>query len=127
MTTETINNANTTSAAAALDLTVSPVPGQLGWFVLDRQGKILRKSQISNGQAMVDKDAHLLFQMLQESALLLKSSSSSSSSSSQETTNDNDDDNNDKFRRLTVSVPGASRYVVTLDDSHVYIVQIKNA
>jgi hypothetical protein len=94
---------------AILDLEASPIPGQTGWAVLDLQGAVVRC------QSLQDQDCKLLFQMLQESATVLSNK------------NDDDDTNNnneDGLRRLTVTF-AESRFVVTRDESHVYLVLVQ--
>ena len=94
-----------TAAAVAtkegiLDLDASPVPGQIGWAVLNQSGEILRKSS-----EFVEEDAPVLFQMLQESTSVI--------------------DPSEGFQRLTVAFPGTCRFLVTLDEAHVYLVQTR--
>jgi hypothetical protein len=78
------------------DLDASPIPGQQGWAVLDLKGQIVR----SNG--FQEQDAGILFQMLQESTSLCQ----------------------DGLRRLMVNF-SETRYLVTRDESHVYLVQTR--
>jgi len=84
------------NAIPAIDLDTSPVQGQLASAVLDLQGNMIR------GQ-LAPQDASTLFQMLVETGNL---------------------QSQDKFRRLTVTFPSI-RYVMTRDESHVYIVQTR--
>jgi hypothetical protein len=89
--------ASTVSSSSWLDLEVSPIQGQTAWSVLDLQGNILKPS----GE-IPQKDTTLLFQMLLESTKLV----------------------DDGFRRLTVSM-ATSRYLVSRDAKHVYLVQTR--
>lgn len=90
-----------------LDLDTSPIPGQIGWAVLDTKGVLLQKSN-----ELVEKDIQLLFQMLQESAVVSTKSSAEASTV-------------DAFKRLTVTFPGGTRFLVTRDEGHVYVVQTR--
>jgi len=83
------------AASTALDLEASPVQGQLASAVLDLQGNLVRGSLPT---------APILFEMLAEAGSLLTTKSS--------------------FRRLTVSFSD-TRYVVSRDEHHVYMVQTK--
>ena len=80
----------------ALDLENSPVPGQLAAAVLDLQGTYLR------GQALSEHDAAILFEMFSQSSKV-----------------------SSDVQRLCVSFSG-HRYVVTRDETHVFIVQARN-
>jgi hypothetical protein len=80
---------------AMLDLEASPVPGQTAFAVLDLFGSM------KSGQ-MVSEDASILFQILVEAGSL----------------------NLKKFRRVAVSFP-STRYVVSRDENHIYIVQTR--
>lgn len=80
----------------SLDLDASPVQGQLASAVLDLQGNIVR------GQ-LAPPEASTLYQMLLEAGNLPL----------------------EAFRRLTVTFPSV-RYVVTRDETHVYIVQTRS-
>mmetsp|Transcript_124048 Transcript_124048/g.185397 ORF Transcript_124048/g.185397 Transcript_124048/m.185397 type:complete len:100 (+) Transcript_124048:233-532(+) len=93
---------------AILDLEASPIPGQTGWAVLDLQGTVVRC------QSLQDQDCKLLFQMLQESATILTASPA----------NNKEAEDIDGLRRLTVTF-AQSRFVVTRDESHVYLVQTR--
>jgi hypothetical protein len=86
------------SAPILLDLDASPISGQTGWAVLDFQGQVLKSN------SFLDQDARLLFQMLQETAK-----------------------QQEEWFRLTVTFPGAARFLVTRDDTHVYMVQTRVA
>ena len=83
------------TAAPSLDLDASPVQGQLASAVLDLRGNILR------GQ-LAPSDANLLFQMLVEAGNLQL----------------------ERFRRLTVTFSSV-RYIVSRDETHVFIVQTR--
>ena len=85
----------TKGPASALDLEVSPVQGQIASAVLDLKGNRI-KGQLSSG------DTTLLFQILVEAGSL----------------------NLEKFRRLTITYSSV-RYVVSRDESHVYIIQTR--
>lgn len=78
------------------DLESSPVPGQLGSAVLDLQGSLIRGQQVS------EDDARILFEMFSQSSKV-----------------------SSDVQRLCVSFSGY-RYVVTRDESHVYVVQARN-
>lgn len=82
------------SANPALDLDSSPIPGQLAHAVLDLEGRKLRGS-------IPEKDATILFQMLEEAADV------------------------PDVQRLTVTLVG-TRFVVSRDEAHVYIVQTQS-
>eukprot|EP00429_Kryptoperidinium_foliaceum_P009601 CAMPEP_0176002744 /NCGR_PEP_ID=MMETSP0120_2-20121206/807_1 /TAXON_ID=160619 /ORGANISM="Kryptoperidinium foliaceum, Strain CCMP 1326" /LENGTH=87 /DNA_ID=CAMNT_0017335347 /DNA_START=44 /DNA_END=307 /DNA_ORIENTATION=- len=86
------------SAPIMLDLDASPIPNQTGWAVLDLNGHELKSN------TMKHSDVQLLFQMLQESA-----------------------STTDSLERMTVTFPGSTRFVVTRDESHVYMVQTREA
>lgn len=86
-------------APISLDLDASPIAGQTGWAVLDLQGHILKHNSLSTN------DSQILFQMLQESAGVMNATK--------------------KLARLTVTFPGVSRFLVTRDDSHIYLVQTR--
>jgi len=88
------------SAPILLDLDASPISGQTGWAVLDLQGQVLKCN------SFLDQDARLLFQMLQETAKQQQQQ---------------------EWFRLTVTFPGATRFLVTRDDTHVYMVQTRVA
>jgi hypothetical protein len=92
---------------AILDLEASPIPGQTGWAVMDLQGTVIRC------QSFQDQDCKLLFQMLQESATIVAKAEKSG-----------DNDSDDGLRRLTVTF-AESRFVVTRDESHVYLVRTR--
>ena len=81
---------------AAYDLESSPVPGQLGTAVLDLQGGLLNSQEIS------EHDASILFEMFSESSKVTS-----------------------EVERLCVSLSGY-RYVVTRDETHIYIVRARN-
>jgi hypothetical protein len=83
------------SLPPSLDLEASPVQGQLASAVLDLRGNIVR------GQ-LAPADTSTLFQMLVEAGSLSL----------------------EGFRRLTVTFPSV-RYVVSRDETHVYIVQTR--
>ena len=87
----------TAAAAPVLDLEASPLQGQTASAVLDLQGNVVR-----GGDAL--PDAVLLFEMLSEVGTLSLTS----------------------FRRMTVSFP-TRRYIVSRDETHVYVVQTKVA
>jgi hypothetical protein len=78
-----------------LDLESSPVHGQIASAVLDLNGNVIK------GKLPGD-DAALLFQILVEAGSL----------------------NLERFRRLSVVYSGV-RFVVSRDETHVYIVQTK--
>jgi hypothetical protein len=80
---------------AILDLETSPVPGQTAYAVLDLYGSM------ETGQ-MDAEDTAILNQILVEAGTL----------------------NLEKFRRVTVTFP-STRYVVSRDENHVYIVQTR--
>jgi hypothetical protein len=82
-----------------LDLDASPIPGQMGWAALDLQGTIVRNNQLS------EQDAGVLFQMLQESTALCE---------------------NTGMRRLTVTF-AETKFLVSRDEAHVYLVQTRAA
>lgn len=82
----------------ALDLENSPVPGQLGTAVLDLQGNLVHGGR----EAVSEKDAGILFEMFSQSSKV-----------------------SSDVQRLCVSFSG-HRYVVTRDETHVYIVQTRN-
>jgi hypothetical protein len=86
-----------TSAATFLDLDVSPIQGQTAWTVLDLQGNLLKTS----GE-FPEQNVGILFQMLMESTNLVT----------------------EGFRRLTVSL-ASSRYLVSTDETHIYLVQTR--
>lgn len=81
-----------------LDLDASPISGQTGWAVMDLNGQLLKSN------SLLERDALLLFQMLQESATIQA---------------------NQALKRLTVTFPGAARFLVTRDESHIYMVQTR--
>lgn len=76
-----------------LDLEATPVQGQLACSVLDLDGNIV-------GGQMNQHDSSLLFQMLVESTNL---------------------EERVRFRRVTVTFTN-TRYVVSMDESHIYII-----
>jgi len=105
----------TTTAASAspppvLDLEASPVPGQVASAVLD----LSSRGEVVRGSLPNPNDARTLYQMLVEVGNLT-----------------NLDGGGGGFKRMTVTLPGSSssqsstRYVVSLDETHVYIVQTR--
>lgn len=85
-----------TSPPPAFDLETSPVPGQIASAVLDLQGSVVR-----SGNLLPAHDVQILFEMFSQSAQI-----------------------SSDMERLSVSLSGY-RYVVTRDDTHVYIVQTR--
>mmetsp|Transcript_18201 Transcript_18201/g.34536 ORF Transcript_18201/g.34536 Transcript_18201/m.34536 type:complete len:155 (-) Transcript_18201:421-885(-) len=83
------------ASVPAYDLESSPVPGQLATAVLDLQGTLIR------GQKLPEEDASILFEMFSQSSQI-----------------------SSEVQRLCVSFSGY-RYVVTRDETHVYIVQTR--
>lgn len=81
--------------APAFDLDSAPVPGQLATAVLDLQGTFIR------GQHLAEDDAGILFEMFSQSSQI-----------------------SPDVQRLCVSFTG-HRYIVTRDETHVYIVQTR--
>ena len=99
------NNDKNEPPAPLLDLEASPLQGLLASAVLDRQGDLVR------GGLTVPADASILFQMLSEVGSLPQQQQIHSS-----------------FRRLTVSFPSRNfRYILSRDETHVYIVQVKKS
>jgi hypothetical protein len=95
--------ATPTAAPILLDLDASPIAGQTGWAVLDLNGNVLKNNALSL------HDAQILFQMLQESTSVAV-----------------DVDNKGRLMtRLTVTFPGVARFLVTRDDTHIYLVQTR--
>lgn len=84
-----------------LDLDVSPIQGQTAFAVLDLQGRVVKTSG-----DFPEQDVRLLFQMLLESTNLVVEKQDGG------------------FRRLTVSL-ASSRYLVSLDESHIYLVHTR--
>ena len=89
------------SSAIMLDLDVSPIQGQTAFAVLDLQGRVVKTSG-----DFPEQDVRLLFQMLLESTNLVVETQDGG------------------FRRLTVSL-ASSRYLVSLDESHIYLVHTR--
>ena len=83
-----------------LDLDASPIAGQIGWAVLDIEGNMIKS------HALKESDISILFQMLQESAKI---------------------QGQEPLKRLTVTFPGVARFLVTRDESHIYMVQTNAA
>ena len=79
----------------AIDLETSPVPGQLATAALDLEGTLVR------GQKLPEEAAGILFEMFSQSSKI-----------------------SSEVQRLCVSFSGY-RYVVTRDETHVYIVQTR--
>lgn len=77
----------------AMDLEASPIQGQISSAVLDLAGETVKGK-------LADGDTALLFQILVEAGSM----------------------NLNTFRRLTVTL-SATKYVVSRDENHVYIVQ----
>jgi hypothetical protein len=92
-------------SSIVLDLDASPIAGQTGWAILDLQGSILKQSSSS----FQPNDVAILFQMF----TLLPHDTTS-------TTNTDDDE---AWERMTVTCSGSSRFIVTRDEAHVYMVQ----
>lgn len=88
--------ASSSATAPALDLESSPVSGQMASAVLDLEGNLLR------GQ-VPESEASILFEMFSQSAKV----------------------SND-IQRISVSFASGYRYVMTRDETHVYIVQARN-
>ena len=89
------------SSAIMLDLDVSPIQGQTAFAVLDLQGRVVKTSG-----NFPEQDVRLLFQMLLESTNLVVEKQDGG------------------FRRLTISL-ASSRYLVSLDESHIYLVHTR--
>ena len=85
-----------TTPPMMLDLDASPIAGQIGWAVMDLDGQMIKSNSVK------DKDISILFQMLQESAKI---------------------QGQQPLKRLTVTFPGVARFLVTRDESHIYMVQ----
>lgn len=83
------------SVTPSLDLDALPVPGQLASAVLDQKGTLL-KGKLS------PHDASILYQMLVTCGSLPL----------------------ERFRRLTVTF-STSRYVVSRDETHIYVVKTR--
>ena len=86
-----------------LDLDASPVQGQMGWAVMDLQGRVLRNVGLSQ------QDTSLLFQILQESTPLV---------------NNNKNDKDGGLQKLTISF-SETKFLITRDETHVYLVQTR--
>lgn len=89
---------NSLTMSVPYDFDASPIPGQQGWAVLDLKGQTVR----NNGLAL--EDAGVLFKMFQESASLMSEE--------------------EGFRRLMVNY-SETRFLVTRDENHVYLVQAR--
>ena len=83
-----------------LDLDASPIAGQIGWAVMDLNGQMIKSHSLN------ERDVSILFQMLQESTKI---------------------QDQEPLKRLTVTFPGVARFLVTRDESHVYMVQTNAA
>jgi len=83
--------------APSLDLAANPAANQVAYCVMDLQGRTVKTSKESG-------DWKILFTMLQESAKWVAQS---------------------PFKRLSVNF-AASRFLVSRDATHVYIVQTKS-
>jgi hypothetical protein len=102
-------------------LETKPIPGQIGYAVLDLNGSIVsipgRSSDNSNNctqqeaNIIPNHDIQILYQMLLECGSILSSSSSAASSSSSSAV---------LFRRFTVNLP-SMRYIVSMDSTFIYI------
>ena len=90
-----------------LDLDASPVQGQMGWAVMDLQGRVLRNVGLSQ------QDTSLLFQILQESTPLVNNNS-----------NNKNNDKKDGLQKLTISF-SETKFLITRDETHVYLVQTR--
>ena len=88
-----------------LDLDASPVQGQMGWAVMDLQGRVLRNVGLSQ------QDTSLLFQILQESTPLVNN-------------NNKNNDKKDGLQKLTISF-SETKFLITRDETHVYLVQTR--
>ncbi len=95
-----MSSATMSSASIMLDFDASPISGQAGWAVMDVNGQLLKSN------TLLERDARILFQMLQESTKA---------------------QDNQALKRLTVTFPGAARFLVTRDEKHIYIVQTRVA
>lgn len=82
----------------ALDLEENPVPGQIASAILDLEGNLVKGT-------LSAREASLLFQMLVEAGSLQLSD----------------------FKRLTVTVSPTIRYVVSRDETHVFVVQTRSS
>ena len=88
-----------------LDLDASPVQGQMGWAVMDLQGRVLRNVGLSQ------QHTSLLFQILQESTPLVNN-------------NNKNNDTKDGLQKLTISF-SETKFLITRDETHVYLVQTR--
>eukprot|EP00934_Nitzschia_sp_Nitz4_P002799 Nitzschia sp. Nitz4//scaffold4_size323378//59131//59379//NITZ4_000628-RA/size323378-processed-gene-0.264-mRNA-1//1//CDS//3329553303//2789//frame0 len=79
-----------------IDLEASPIAGQTGWAVLDLQGELVKSSEF------LEQDRTLLLQLLQQGASVAT----------------------EDFQRLTITF-SSSRFVVTRDKTHIYMVQTR--
>ena len=105
--------------SVALDLDASPIAGQTGWAILDLQGQILKQS--SSSSIMLPKnDVAILFQMFS----LLPSHNHEGSLTEKDGHNGNMRDGGG-WERMTVTWSGSSRFIVTRDEAHVYMVQTR--
>ena len=115
--------ATTAPASYSLDLGSSPVPGQIGYCILDLDGRIVvdggQQSNINDQSTYcsVVQDAPVLFQMLQETTSILppKSNNGQSSAAGAE--------NIRGFRRMTIDFGTNIRYIIGRDSTHIYLIQ----
>ena len=90
---------------------VKSVRGMYGGYQLARPADDIRVGDLVRGGLTVPVDASILFQMLSEVGSLPQQQQIHSS-----------------FRRLTVSFPSRNfRYILSRDETHVYIVQVKKS
>ena len=117
--------ATTTQASCSLDLGSSPVPGQIGYCILDLDGQIVvdggQRSNNRNDQSTyctVVQDAPVLYQMLQETTSILPPKSNDGLSSAAAGS-----DNIRGFRRMTIDFGTDIRYIIGRDSTHIYLIQ----
>jgi len=91
-----------------LDLDVSPIAGQTGWAVLDLQGSIVKQSSSSFQQ----NDLSILFQMF---TLLPQEGDKQYGN----------EEIGGGWERMTVHCSGSTRFIVTRDETHIYMVQTR--
>lgn len=104
-----------------LDLDASPIAGQTGWAVLDLQGNVLK----SNSLSAVDTDAPILFQMLQQSATIHKNTVEGDAVAGGGGGEEKQNKTSAPLTRMTVTFPGVARFLVTRDETHIYLVQTR--
>ena len=114
--------ATPTLMSYSLDLASSPVPGQIGYCILDLDGRIIvdgGQQSNSNNQSSyctVVQDAPILFQMLQETTSILPPKSNDGRSGVGA-------ENIRGFRRMTIDFDNATRYIIGRDSTHIYLIQ----